>query len=284
MMSNELWRRIARMFSLSSYVEGRKVTCAGLRRVINGTALAICLLAPVVHAQKPGPSCSEIPVKWVIETSAAEDSAVYNLLGDQMPYDGTLFICGSGDVTMNLTRTSRYVTNRLNPLAWTNPNSPDWAKGPSPIVFLSQPFLNVRSILGDAVSQRGPNNSLPVQDYTLTTHFGGSFSGPDGNPYHFRWANTSASMEGTSEHVLPRCGSDPVACSAWVNDPWMTAKVKVVYTAAEKKWEITPVLNELDIPGGHQGAATLYFVKKNTNVNAGQFESFRFKFVIQAPH
>jgi len=149
-------------------------------------------------------------------------------------------------------------------------------------VFTSKPFLNVRSILGDALDQRGPNNSLPAADYTLTTHFGGSFNGPDGKAYHFRWANTSGQLADTSEHVLPRCGSDPVACSAWVNTPWMTAKVKVAYTASTKTWVVTPVLDEPGIPGGHQGAATLYFVKKNTNVNAGQFELFKFRFVIQA--
>lgn len=274
-MSIDLCRWIVRAFPISSATEVRMRKSAELRKGMKAAALGICMLVQVVHAGKPGPSCSEIPVRWTMEYSSD-----YNLYGDGNPYEGTLLICGSGDVTMNLTRTSRYVNNAFSPLAATNSSSPAWAMNAS--TFTSQPFLNVRSILGYAVDQRGPNNSVPTQDYTLTTHFGGFFDGPDGKEYHYRWANTSAALAGTTEHVLPRCSSDPVACAAWTNTPWMTAKVMVAYTAGTKTWVVTPVLDEPDIPGGHQGAATLYFVKKNTNVNAGQFESFKFRFVIQA--
>jgi len=118
-MSIDLCRWVVQGFSISSSARARTGTGAAWRRVIEGTALAACLCVPLVHAGKPGPSCSEVPVKWTMEYSSD-----YNLYGDGNPYDGTLFICGSGDVTMNLAQTSRYVNNSLSPLAATNANSP----------------------------------------------------------------------------------------------------------------------------------------------------------------
>ncbi len=77
----------------------------------------------------------------------------------------------------------------------------------------------------------------------------------------------------------------PLATSFCPAGHGIRSKGALVYTAADKSWVVTPDETEqFNGPAGDgsMGIATLYFVKKNTNVNASQFEGFRFKFVIRA--
>ena len=231
---------------------------------IAGMALLSGAQPQANKAQKPAP-CTDIAATFEIVNGFDENGNYVpsRILGDgQGTYvagvskvSANLFVCGTGDATLNLLSASRKLTLDFGDDLYSNSATPAWITGSPAPIFSVPAFINLKELAvgyktdGSGTYNQFTSNSFETRLYSYF-YYGKGFS----NQYYLRANGGIADPE--------------------INVPYTTSRIQVnhypVTDLEGERWEVYP----LPDTGGYH-VATL-----SASTNLGQF-NMPFYFIIR---